>query len=347
MLSFGQPSFLYLLAALPLAAAVVVWAARRRRADLDRIGSAQLVEQLHSTVNLRGRRARTVLWFVSLTLVLVALARPQWGTEIVTVEQRGLQLMVALDISTSMLAEDAKPNRLARAKLEVADLISRLQGDDVGLVLFSGAAFIQFPLTFDHSTATTFLENAHPGIISRQGTVIAEAIDAAVRGFDDKRPSQKVLVVLTDGEDHEGDPVAAAARAADSGVIVYTVGLGSTRGEPIPDPTTSNGATRYQRDRQGQTVLSRLDETTLREIAQAGNGRYFSASSALSPADALAAEISGLQTASVESEFEVSRIERFQIFLYGTLLALLAFEVIPDRARSRLPPGGSYRIDAL
>ena len=341
MLSFGQPLFLYMLAALPLAAAMVAWSARRRRADLDRIGSAHLVEQLHATVNLRGRRARTVLWFVSLTLVLVALARPQWGMELQTVEQRGVQLMVALDISTSMLAEDAKPNRLARAKLEVADLMSRLQGDDVGLVLFSGAAFIQFPLTFDYSSARSFLENAHPGMISRQGTVIEEAIDAAVRGFDDLRAGQKVVVILTDGENHEGDPVAAAARAAGAGVIVYTVGLGSTRGEPIPDPANSNGATRYQRDRRGQTVISRLDETTLREIAEAGDGRYFAASAALSPAEALATEIGGLETATVDSEFEVTRIERFQIFLFGTLLALVAFELIPDRARWRLLPGGS------
>ena len=347
MLTFGQPLFLYMLAALPLAAAVVAWSARRRRADLNRIGSSHLVEQLHATVNLRGRSARTVLWFVSLTLVLVALARPQWGTEFETVEQRGIQLMVALDISTSMLAEDAKPNRLARAKLEVADLMSRLQGDDVGLVLFSGAAFIQFPMTFDYGTARAFLENAHPGMISRQGTVIAEAIDAAVQGFDDQRPSQRVLVVLTDGEDHEGDPVAAAARAAESGVIVYTVGLGSTQGEPIPDPVNSNGTTRYQRDRQGQTVLSRLDEATLQEIAQAGNGRYYSASAAQSPAEALAAEFDGLQTGTVESEFEIIRIERFQMFLYVTLLALLAFELIPDRARSQLRVSGSQRIDAL
>ena len=346
MLSFGQPSFLYLLAALPLAAGMLAWAARRRHADLNRIGNAHLVEQLHSMINLRGRRARTVLWFVSLTLVLVALARPQWGSEIETVEQRGVQLMVALDISASMLAEDAKPNRLARAKLEVADLISRLQGDDVGLVLFSGAAFIQFPLTFDYGTARTYLENAHPGMITRQGTAIAEAIDSAVRGFDDQRPSQKVLVVLTDGEGHEGDPVAAAERAADSGVIVYTVGLGSTLGEPIPDPTTSNGTTRYKRDQRGATVLSRLDETTLREIARAGNGRYFPTNSALSPAEGLAAEISGLQKASFESELEIGRIERFQIFLYGALLALVAYELIPDRARSRLMPGGPHRNGA-
>ena len=346
MLSFGQPLSLYLLAALPLAAGLTVWAARRRQADLRRIGSAHLVEQLHSTINLGGRRARTVLWFASLTLVVVAMARPQWGTEFATVEQRGVQLMVALDISASMLAEDAKPNRLARAKLEVVDLMSRLQGDDVGLVLFSGAAFIQFPLTFDYGTARTFLDNAHPGMISRQGTVIAEAIDAAVRGFDEQRLSQKVLVVLTDGEDHEGDPVAAAKRAADSGVIVFTVGLGSTRGEPIPDPSISNGTVLYKRDLQGQIVLSRLDETTLREIAAAGNGRYFSVNSALSPAEAMAAEISTLQTATVESELDASRIERFQIFLFGTLLALMAFELIPDSARSRHLPDGPRRIGA-
>ncbi len=340
MLTFGQSSLLYFLAALPLAAALAAWAARRRRVDLTRIGNRILVERLQATVNFRGRRIRTALWFAALTMVLVALARPQWGTELETVEQQGVQLMVALDISTSMLAEDAKPNRLARAKLEVTDLISRLQGDDVGLVLFSGAAFVQFPMTFDYGTALTFLENAHPGMISRQGTAITEAIDAAVQGYDVLRPSQKVLVVLSDGEDHEGDAVEAATRAADAGVIVYTVGLGSPEGEPIPDPATSNGSISYKRDRRGQMVISRLDETVLQEIAAAGNGRYFSGAAAPSPGEALATEIGGLKTASFESELETRRIERFQIFLFATLAALVAFELIPDRARSGILTGG-------
>jgi Ca-activated chloride channel family protein len=216
-MKFGQPDFLYLLIALPVAGAALYWSLQRRKTDIQRIGNSDLIARLYTSVNQRGRTAKLALWFVAFALVVISLSRPQWGTQVQIVEQQGSQVMIALDISNSMLAEDIKPDRLTRAKLEISDLMTKLGGDEVGLVLFSGASFIQFPLTFDYSTARSFLENAHPGMISRQGTAIGDAIETAIKGFDETRPSQRVIIILTDGEEHEGDPVGAASDAARRG----------------------------------------------------------------------------------------------------------------------------------
>ena len=178
-------------------------------------------------------------------------------------------------------------------------------------------------------------------MISRQGTAIGDAIETAIKGFDETRASQKVIVILTDGEDHEGNPVNAAKAAVDEGVLVYTVGLGTGQDQPIPEPGTFNGNTRFMRDRQGQTVLSRLDEDTLKDIANAGRGRYFRAGGSPTAAESIAAELSNLDKVSIHSEFETQRVERFQIFLATALVALLAAELIPDRVKARSRPTNS------
>ena len=233
-MTFVNPIFLYGLLLLPLATLFLWWAQRRRQRDLARLGNPVLVQRLSSTVNQRGRRWKDALWLVVLAALLVALARPQWGSVTETVEQEGIEVMVALDISKSMLAQDVKPDRLSRAKMEIADLMERLGGDEIGLVLFSGASFVQFPLTSDYATARTFLDNARPEVISRPGTAIGDAIQTAMRGFDMNRPSQKVIVLITDGEDHEGDALAMARTAAEQGIRIYTIGFGSPEGEPKP-----------------------------------------------------------------------------------------------------------------
>ena len=259
-MNFGAPQFLYALAALPALMVFVRWALVRRAASVRRIGDPVLVERLSEAASRRMHTLRLVLWFVGVALIIVALARPQWGSDIEIVEQRGVQVMVALDVSRSMLAQDVKPTRLGRAKLEISDLISRLDGDEVGIVLFSGASFIQFPLTSDYATARTYLNHASPDSITRQGTVIAEAIETAMAGFSHQRAGQKIIVIMTDGENHEGDPIAAAQQAAGEGVVIYTVGFGSPDGEPLPEYDEEGNITGYRRDTQGGVITSKLDE---------------------------------------------------------------------------------------
>jgi Ca-activated chloride channel family protein len=239
--------------------------------------------------------------------------------------------MIALDVSESMLAEDFKPNRLARAKLEISELMDRLDGNEIGLVLFSGAAFVQFPLTSDFATARMFLESAQPGLISRPGTAIAEAIEIAQTGFNQERSSQKVILILTDGENHEGDLNAAVQQAQENNIIIYTIGFGSPNGEQIPQYNHLGELTGYKKDRQGEIVLSRLDETILQEIALLTNGRYFRATPDGREVGFLLEAIGDLQTSELEGRFESRGIERFQVFLFLAVVALFAAELIPDR----------------
>jgi Ca-activated chloride channel family protein len=289
------------------------------------------VQRLSNTVNWRGRRWKDALWLVVLAALLVALARPQWGTVTEMVEQEGIEVMVALDVSNSMLAQDVKPDRLSRAKMEIADLMERLGGDEIGLVLFSGASFVQFPLTSDYATARTFLDNARPEVISRPGTAIGDAIRTAMRGFDVNRPSQKVIVLITDGEDHEGDALSMAEMAAEQGIRIYTIGSGSPQGEPIPEYGSRGEITGYKKDGDGEVVLSRLDEGTLQQIAEVGNGQYYRATASGGELDVLIEELNTLQTTELASLLEVRGIERFQFFLLIGLAALVAAELIPDR----------------
>jgi Ca-activated chloride channel family protein len=314
----------------------VMWTNRRREAALARLGDLGLVQRLSSSVNWRGRRWRTVLWFVALTALIISLARPQWGSEVQVVEQQGIEVMVALDVSNSMLAQDVKPDRLSRAKLEIADLMTRLGGDEIGLVLFSGASFIQFPLTSDYATARMFLDNARPEVISNPGTNIGAAIRTAMSGFDYNRASQKVIVLITDGEDHDANTVAIAQQAADQGIMLYTIGFGSPQGEPIPQYNDQGEVIGYKKDQNGEVVLSKLDEATLQQIAQIGNGQYFRATADGSELGALVSELNTLQKGELSSQIETWGIERFQGFLAVALIALIVMELIPDRVRQKV-----------
>ncbi len=335
-MTFAEPIYLYsALVLIPALALLMVYANRRRHAVLARLGNPVLVRRLGASVNWRGRRWKTGLWFASIVLLLFSLARPQWGEDVQVIERTGVQIMVALDVSESMLAEDIKPNRLSRAKLEISDLMSRLGGDEVGLVLFSGASFIQFPLTSDYTTAQSFLDGARPGVISRPGTNIGDAVRTAMSGFDENSNSQRVIVLITDGEAHDAEAMTAVQQAADEGIIFYTIGFGSPEGVPIPETDPAGNVIGYKTDRNGQTVLSRLDEKTLQTIAATGNGQFYRAAASGAELDALVGELNRLQQGEIGSQLEVRRIERYQIFLALALVILVISMLIPDRVSNR------------
>jgi Ca-activated chloride channel family protein len=336
MMTFAKPEFLLLgLILLPIVVLFLLWTAKRRRNALQILGEKKLVDRLSDNINWRGRRWRTGLRVAGLLFLIIALARPQWGSEVREIDQEGLQVMVALDVSQSMLAQDIKPTRLDRAKLEIADLMERLDGDEIGLVLFSGASFIQVPLTSDYVTALTYLDNARSGVISRPGTVIGDAIRTASKGFDPDLSSQKVLIVMTDGEDSETDPIAAAQDVAAEDILIYTIGFGTPEGEPVPVTDQYGNVIGYKQDQQGNPVISRLDEVTLEEVSRTGNGKYYRASADGAELDTLLEEIDQLQKAQLESRFEIYHIERFQIFLTLSVLVLIFGELIPDRQTNR------------
>ena len=345
-MTFGSPQYLVLLAVVPIAAGLVAWAFFARQRALARFGDPALVRRLIGSANTPGRLAKSVLTIAAIALVILAAARPQWGETEQVVERHGVQLMVALDISRSMLAEDVRPNRLERAKLEATDLLERLHGDEVGLVLFSGAAFIQFPLTYDYPTARTFLDRADTEMIARQGTVLDEAITVSMVGLDNDRVGHKAIVIISDGEDdhQESDYVRAANRAADAGLTVYTIGVGTTDGEPIPVRDAWGNFVGYQEDGDGNMVLSRINEDVLKSVAEAGGGTYVLAGGSTSAAAVIAEELDNLEKTIVESEITNARVERFQWFAGGAILLLIASRLIPDRrrrSRASSPAGNS------
>ncbi|MCB0210023.1 MAG: VWA domain-containing protein [Anaerolineae bacterium] len=335
---FAEPVYLWCFVPLLLFGGLLYFLAKRSERSLARLGTPELIKKLSASVNWKGRRWQNRLWFIALIFLVLALARPRWGSQVEYVERRGVEIMVALDVSESMMAEDFKPNRLARAKLEISELMDRLDGNELGLVLFSGAAFVQFPLTSDFATARTFLESAYPGIISRPGTDIAEAIQVARNGFNEERATQKVIVMLTDGENHRTDVLGAAQEAADQGIIIFTVGFGSPDGEPIPQYDHLGNLIEYKKDSSGNTVLSHLDETTLQEIAAITSGAYFRAAADGREVGFLIDAINRLQTSELESRFETRGIERFQWFLGIAVMALIIYELIPDRVRPKRAP---------
>src|SRR5512134_3704637 len=195
-MTFGSPTYLYGLILVPIALLFLIWAERRRRSAIARMGEPQLIARLSQDVNTRGRRIKAGLWLGALALMIISLARPQWGETRQTSTQKGVQVMVVLDTSKSMLAQDVKPDRLTRAKMNISELMNRLNGDEVGLTVFSGASFTLFPLTSNYNSACIFLDSAQPGIVSLGGTVIGDAIRTAMLGFHEERTSQKLIDLM-------------------------------------------------------------------------------------------------------------------------------------------------------
>jgi Ca-activated chloride channel family protein len=319
----------------PVLAAVVlasVALGRRKRARAAFAESA-LMERLAPGSSLGRARARAALLVIAVVFLGLAMGRPQVGTRMGVAKRTGVDLMLAIDVSESMRARDLKPDRLEKARREAQTLIGLLDGDRVGIITFSGAAFVQCPLTLDYGAATMLLSAVEPGTIPRPGTALADAIRQGVRSLSTVPDRAKVLVIMTDGEDHDSDPLKAAQEAAEAGVVIYTIGLGSTSGEPIP--LESGQGSGYKRDRQGQIIMTRLDEATLIDVAAATGGRYFRATDTERELDAIEEAISSMQQGELESKMMAYYEERFQLPLAVSLGFLLLGSFLPERVRRR------------
>ncbi len=274
---------------------------------------------------------KTGLILFALILLIFAAANPQVGTRVQEVKQTGIDVFIALDVSRSMLAQDIKPDRLDQAKFQISSLINKLRGDRIGLVIFAGDAFVQFPLTTDYSAANLFLSAVDVNSVPQQGTAIASAINLAVKSFDYKTSTQRVIVIITDGEDHEGDIMQAVAGAKEKGIKIYTIGLGLTTGVPIPVYNDQGQQVDYKKDENGNIVLTRLDDETLKKIAASGDGKYFQASTYDDYLDRIYNDLSSLE----KSEFGVRKVtdyeDRFYYFLAPAIILLLIEFFMTDR----------------
>jgi len=333
MIRFADHQMLVFLWLVAVMFAGLVYGSHRRRMILAALGDSEAVKRMSDSLNVRRRRGKTVLLFLAASLMVVALARPQMGTRLETVKRRGIDIIVAIDVSASMLARDIKPSRLEVAKQEVGALLDRLRGDRIGLVAFAGTAFVECPLTLDYGAARMFLDQIEPSLIPRPGTAIGEAIRTALRSFSQQERKYKALILVTDGEDHDTKPLEAAKEAAKQGVRIYTIGVGSTEGEPVPAYDDQGNQIGYKKDREGNVVLSKLDETTLQKIALTTNGKYHHATSAHLELDRIYRELSKLEEKTLLTRRFSQYEDRYQWLALAALAALLIEGIVSDRRR--------------
>jgi len=339
MLRFLYEDYLWILAALPalIVAAWFIRGARLRAAKA--FGSPEMMRRLAPLASRLKRPVKFALLLTAAALVILALANLQIGTRLEEMKQEGVDIFIAVDVSFSMKAEDIKPNRLEKAKLEIRNLIERLRGDRIGLVVFAGEAFTQFPLTTDYSAAGLFLDVLDVDAVGLPGTAIGSAIHRAQESFDPKEQTTKVIVIITDGENTEGDAIEAAQEAAGKGILLYTIGMGSPGGAPIPVYGSGGQQTDFKRDRVGSVVVSKLDEVALEKIAAIGNGKYFRGTTSQDELDAIYKDVNALQ----KKEFGVMQFtdyeSRFQWFLVPALLLLVLELMLSENVNRRFSLG--------
>jgi Ca-activated chloride channel family protein len=342
MFRFADPAWLWALALVPVAAALFALAARRRRRALEAFGDPELVRRLTATVSVAARRWKSTLLLGALTLTALAAARPQFGTRVETVRSVGQDIVVAVDLSTSMLAEDVAPSRLERARLAILRLMGSLDGDRIGLVAFAGSAFVQSPLTVDYSAAGMFLDAMDPDLMPVQGTDLGGALRVSLDALDQGAREARVIVLVTDGEHLEGDFEDELERAVDGGVQVHVVGIGSPDGGPIPVFDEQGRRTGFLRDEDGTVVTTRLDEQTLRRVAERTGARYVRAGAGGTAFENLVDEIANVEGEAIDARQITQFEEQYQIFL-GLALAVLMIEwLLPERSRERAAWAGRF-----
>ena len=328
---FANIEVLWLLASVPAFAFAYWFYTRHKRRQLEEFGDKELVEQLMPNASRVRPAVKFSILMVALTLLIIAAARPQFGQSERTEKRQGIEAIVALDISNSMMAEDVAPNRLDRAKQMLSKLMDNMVNDKVGLVVFAGDAFVQLPITCDYVSAKMFLNSIKPELIKTQGTAIGAALSTSIRCFGEQSDASRAIILITDGENHEDDAVAVAKRAKEEGIQVLVVGIGKPEGSPIPVAGTNN----FMKDRQGNVVVSRLNEDMCREIAQAGGGIYVRCDNSNTATKAIQKELDKLATQEIETTTYTDYNEQFQSFaLIALLLLVIDFFIFNRKNKS-------------
>lgn len=333
MFRFANIEMLWWLLTIPTFVVAYILVTRHKRRQLTEFGDPELMAQLMPDASKSRPIVKFSLLMAALTLLIIAAARPQYGQKEKTVKRQGIEVMVALDISNSMLAEDVAPNRLDRAKQMLSKMIDNMVDDKVGLVVFAGEAFTQLPITCDYVSAKMFLHTITPSLIPTQGTAIGAALQTAIRSFGSQESEAgRAIVLITDGENHEDDALAVAQQAQELGIQVFVIGIGKPEGSPIPVPGTND----YIKDRAGQVVVSRLNEEMCQEIAQAGKGVYVRCDNTNTAMRALQQELDNIATADLESTIYADYNEQYQSFVLIALLLLVIDFFIMMRQNQRL-----------
>ncbi len=323
MFRYAHSEYLYLLFLLIPVVAIILWDFYSRKKSMKKFATAEAIESLAPYKSSLKFIIKSVLVTLTLMLLIVSLANPQIGTKVEEVKQVGIDVYILLDVSNSMNAEDIKPSRLEKAKHDIKNLIRKLRGDRIGLIVFAGRAYVQFPLTTDYSAANMFLDAVDVNSVPQQGTNIGEAIDLALTSFKKKTDTKKTIILITDGEDNEGGIDEAIKKANSEDVSIYTIGLGTPEGSPIPVYDSSGKMVGYKKDRYNKVVLTKLDVATLKKIASEAHGKYYNAQNGENELEMIYKDLSKLQ----KKEFGSKRItdfeDRYYYLLFPALLLLL------------------------
>ena len=328
MFRFAHPELLYLLIIIPLLIVFYVVARIRKKKAIAEFGSPELLSTLMPLQSYKRETLKFILVLVALFFVILGVAGPQFGSKLQQVKKEGVELIIALDVSNSMMAQDIKPSRLDAAKQAISRMVEKLSDDKVGLIVFAGDAYVQLPITTDYSSAKLFLSGINTDIVPIQGTAIGTAIDLAAKSFTPDTEASKAIIVITDGENHQDDAIAAAKAAREKGIYVHTIGMGLAQGGPIPEKGNPGS---------GNPIISKLDEETLKEIAKAGEGIFVRASNSNVGLNTLLDEIDRMDKTLLEERVFSDYAEKYQYFLIMALIfVLLDFMVLGRKNKNFL-----------
>lgn len=333
MFRFAHPELLYLLIVIPLLIVFFVVMVGRKKKAIAEFGNPELLKPLMPLLSFKRGTWKFVLLLLALLFVIVGVAGPQFGSKLQQVKKKGVELMIALDVSNSMMAQDIKPSRLEKAKMAIARMVEKLSNDKVGLIVFAGDAYVQLPITTDYSSAKLFLSGINTEIVPVQGTAIGAAIDLATKSFTPETETSKAIIVITDGENHQDDAVAAAKRAHEKGIAIHTIGMGLEQGAPIPEKGHPG---EFMKDGNGNIVVSKLDENTLKEIAKAGEGLYVRASNTDVGLTQLLDEVNRMEKSLLEERVYTDYAEKYQYFLLVGLFFIFVEFMILGRKNKHL-----------
>ena len=331
MFRFAHPEFLFLLILIPVLIIIFIFNIYQKKKRIAAFGNPEILAGLMPNVSVVRPHVKFYLQIAALLLIIIVLAQPQFGTKLDDVKRRGIEVMVALDVSNSMMAQDIQPNRLEKSKLLLSKLIDDMSDDKVGLVVFAGNAYTQLPITVDYVSAKMFLNSINTGIVPRQGTAIGSAIDLCLKSFPEKSESGRAIILITDGENHEDDAVGAAKLAAEKGITVHVIGMGKPDGAPIP----IDGTMSFKKDNEGNVVVSKLNEEMCKNIALSGNGVYVRADNSNTAYKIVSKELDKLAKSDIKTQVFSEYNEQFQSFAIFALLLLLVDFFVFDRKNKR------------
>lgn len=333
MFRFAHPGFLYALLALPVLIAIFWLAMYLRKKSLKKFGDLAIILQLIPDMSVARPIVKFLLIILAMAALIFTLAQPQFGSKLEKVKREGIEIVIALDVSNSMLAQDIKPNRLEASKRAISKLVEKLKNDKIGLIVFAGDAYTQLPITTDYGAAKMFLSTVNTNFVPKQGTAIGSAIDLAMESFSKEKNKSRALIIISDGENHEDDAVKAATEAAQKNIVIHTIGMGLPQGAPVP--VADNSKSDYKKENDGNVVISRLNDVMLQQIASAGNGVYVRANNSSTGLDKIYEEVNKMNKELIESKTYSDYDDRYQ-YLAALALFLLLIDFLVLERKNRI-----------